>query len=95
MAEKVGIDRSYISDMEGGKKNICLPIVHQCPRLVSSSKDSLGRFPTVASHPCQQVVFCERFSPGVQRGVHIPQRMDSKFMKMLEIRKVGEKVPRC
>ena len=25
MAEKVGIDRSYISDMEGGKKNICLP----------------------------------------------------------------------
>jgi transcriptional regulator with XRE-family HTH domain len=25
MAEKVGIDRSYISDMERGKKNICLP----------------------------------------------------------------------
>lgn len=25
MAEKVGIDRSYISDMERGKKNACLP----------------------------------------------------------------------
>jgi transcriptional regulator with XRE-family HTH domain len=25
MAEKVGIDRSYISDMERGKKNVCLP----------------------------------------------------------------------
>ena len=25
MAEKLGIDRSYISDMERGKKNVCLP----------------------------------------------------------------------
>lgn len=25
MAEALGIDRSYISDMERGKKNICLP----------------------------------------------------------------------
>jgi transcriptional regulator with XRE-family HTH domain len=25
MAEHVGIDRSYISDMENGKKAICLP----------------------------------------------------------------------
>lgn len=25
MAERVGIDRSYISDMETGKKNVCLP----------------------------------------------------------------------
>jgi len=25
MAERLGIDRSYISDMERGKKNICLP----------------------------------------------------------------------
>jgi len=25
MAEKLGIDRSYISDMENGKKNVCLP----------------------------------------------------------------------
>lgn len=25
MAEKVGIDRSYISDMERGKKNVCMP----------------------------------------------------------------------
>ena len=25
MAEKLGIDRSYISDMECGKKNVCLP----------------------------------------------------------------------
>jgi transcriptional regulator with XRE-family HTH domain len=25
MSEKVGIDRSYISDMERGKKNVCLP----------------------------------------------------------------------
>jgi transcriptional regulator with XRE-family HTH domain len=25
MAERVGIDRSYISDMERGKKNVCLP----------------------------------------------------------------------
>lgn len=25
MAELLGIDRSYISDMERGKKNICLP----------------------------------------------------------------------
>ena len=25
MAEKLGIDRSYICDMERGKKNVCLP----------------------------------------------------------------------
>ncbi|MDT8071040.1 MAG: helix-turn-helix transcriptional regulator [Terriglobia bacterium] len=25
MADTVGIDRSYISDMECGKKNVCLP----------------------------------------------------------------------
>jgi transcriptional regulator with XRE-family HTH domain len=25
MAENLGIDRSYISDMERGKKNVCLP----------------------------------------------------------------------
>jgi transcriptional regulator with XRE-family HTH domain len=25
MAERLGIDRSYISDMETGKKNVCLP----------------------------------------------------------------------
>jgi transcriptional regulator with XRE-family HTH domain len=25
MADALGIDRSYISDMERGKKNICLP----------------------------------------------------------------------
>jgi transcriptional regulator with XRE-family HTH domain len=25
MGEKLGIDRSYISDMERGKKNVCLP----------------------------------------------------------------------
>jgi transcriptional regulator with XRE-family HTH domain len=25
LAEEFGIDRSYISDMERGKKNICLP----------------------------------------------------------------------
>lgn len=25
MADAVGIDRSYISDMERGKKNVCLP----------------------------------------------------------------------
>lgn len=25
LAEKLGIDRSYISDMERGKKNVCLP----------------------------------------------------------------------
>ena len=25
MADKVGIDRSYISDMERGRKNVCLP----------------------------------------------------------------------
>ena len=25
MAEKLGIDRSYISDIECGKKNVCLP----------------------------------------------------------------------
>ena len=25
MAEKLGIDRAYISDMERGKKNVCLP----------------------------------------------------------------------
>lgn len=25
MADTLGIDRSYISDMEGGKKNVCLP----------------------------------------------------------------------
>ena len=25
MAEKFGIDRAYISDMERGKKNVCLP----------------------------------------------------------------------
>jgi transcriptional regulator with XRE-family HTH domain len=25
MSERLGIDRSYISDMERGKKNICLP----------------------------------------------------------------------
>jgi transcriptional regulator with XRE-family HTH domain len=25
MADLIGIDRSYISDMERGKKNICLP----------------------------------------------------------------------
>ncbi|HWB32943.1 MAG TPA: helix-turn-helix transcriptional regulator [Acidobacteriaceae bacterium] len=25
MAEELGIDRSYISDMERGKKNVCLP----------------------------------------------------------------------
>jgi transcriptional regulator with XRE-family HTH domain len=25
MAEKLGIDRSYVSDMETGKKNVCLP----------------------------------------------------------------------
>jgi transcriptional regulator with XRE-family HTH domain len=25
MAEKIGIDRSYVSDMERGKKNVCLP----------------------------------------------------------------------
>ena len=25
MADVLGIDRSYISDMENGKKNVCLP----------------------------------------------------------------------
>ena len=25
MAERLGIDRDYISDMERGKKNVCLP----------------------------------------------------------------------
>jgi len=25
MADALGIDRSYISDMESGKKNVCLP----------------------------------------------------------------------
>jgi transcriptional regulator with XRE-family HTH domain len=25
MAETLGIDRSYVSDMETGKKNVCLP----------------------------------------------------------------------
>jgi transcriptional regulator with XRE-family HTH domain len=25
MADALGIDRSYISDMEKGKKNVCLP----------------------------------------------------------------------
>ena len=25
LAEELGIDRSYISDMENGKKNVCLP----------------------------------------------------------------------
>ena len=25
LAERLGIDRSYISDMERGKKNVCLP----------------------------------------------------------------------
>ncbi len=25
MVDKLGIDRSYISDMERGKKNVCLP----------------------------------------------------------------------
>jgi transcriptional regulator with XRE-family HTH domain len=25
LAEEMGIDRSYISDMERGKKNVCLP----------------------------------------------------------------------
>jgi transcriptional regulator with XRE-family HTH domain len=25
MADAVGVDRSYISDMERGKKNVCLP----------------------------------------------------------------------
>ena len=25
MAEKFGIDRSYVPDMETGKKNVCLP----------------------------------------------------------------------
>lgn len=25
MADALGIDRSYICDMEGGKKNVCLP----------------------------------------------------------------------
>ena len=25
MADTLGIDRSYISDMERGKKNVCLP----------------------------------------------------------------------
>lgn len=25
MAEHLGIDRSYLSDMERGKKNVCLP----------------------------------------------------------------------
>jgi transcriptional regulator with XRE-family HTH domain len=25
MAHRLGIDRSYISDMERGKKNVCLP----------------------------------------------------------------------
>jgi transcriptional regulator with XRE-family HTH domain len=25
MADRLGIDRSYLSDMERGKKNICLP----------------------------------------------------------------------
>lgn len=25
MADLMGIDRSYISDMERGKKNVCLP----------------------------------------------------------------------
>lgn len=25
MADQLGVDRSYISDMERGKKNVCLP----------------------------------------------------------------------
>jgi transcriptional regulator with XRE-family HTH domain len=25
MAERLGLDRSYISDLERGKKNVCLP----------------------------------------------------------------------
>jgi transcriptional regulator with XRE-family HTH domain len=25
MADALGVDRSYISDMERGKKNVCLP----------------------------------------------------------------------
>jgi transcriptional regulator with XRE-family HTH domain len=27
MADALGVDRSYISDMERGKKNVCLPTI--------------------------------------------------------------------
>ncbi len=37
MAEKVGIDRSYISDMERGKKNVCLPTLEILAQAVGTT----------------------------------------------------------
>jgi len=36
MAEKIGIDRSYISDMERGKKNVCLPTLELIAQALTS-----------------------------------------------------------
>ena len=35
MAERLGIDRSYLSDMERGKKNVCLPTL----KLIAQGSD--------------------------------------------------------
>ena len=40
MSEKVGIDRSYISDMERGKKNVCLPTLET---LAQAFEITIGR----------------------------------------------------
>jgi transcriptional regulator with XRE-family HTH domain len=41
MAEHAGIDRSYISDMENGKKNVCLPTLQVLARCFGISMSKL------------------------------------------------------
>ena len=41
MAEHVGIDRSYISDMENGKKAVCLPNLQVIARSFGMSMSKL------------------------------------------------------
>jgi transcriptional regulator with XRE-family HTH domain len=37
LAEKLGIDRSYISDMERGKKNVCLPTLENLAQALNTT----------------------------------------------------------
>jgi len=41
MAEKLGIDRSYISDMERGIKNVCLPTLETLAQALNTTISKL------------------------------------------------------
>jgi DNA-binding XRE family transcriptional regulator len=78
MADHLGIDRSYISDMEQGKKNVCLPTLevncvgiqhqHRKARFAALSVAEYGFLPPlkygVVNAECRLASFCgDRTAP--------------------------------